>query len=75
MNFLFNKEFWEIKCISVYTKILGSTTLFNIDNNQKCLLIVIEIVIMFHKLKKKFCIFDQINADLGEQIRLLSKTL
>ncbi len=28
----------KIKCITVSTKILGSTTVFNIDNNNKCFL-------------------------------------
>ncbi len=28
-------ESWKIKCITVSTKILGNTTIFNIDNNQK----------------------------------------
>jgi len=27
-----------IKCITVSTKILSSTTIFNIDNNKKCFL-------------------------------------
>ncbi len=38
LNFLFIKESWKIQCITVSTKILGSTTVFNIDNNQKCFL-------------------------------------
>ncbi len=38
MNFLFIKE--------NYTKILGSTTVFNIDNNQKCFLIINQYIIM-----------------------------
>ncbi len=38
MNFLFICESWKIKCITIYTKILCSTTVFNIDNNQKCFL-------------------------------------
>ncbi len=58
-----------------FHKNIGQHNSFQHDNNQKCLLIVIEIVIMFHKITIYFCIFDQINADLGEQIRLLSKTL
>ncbi len=37
-NFLFICESWQIKSISVFTKILCSTTVFNIDNNQKCFL-------------------------------------
>ncbi len=38
MNFLFIKE--------NYTKILCSTTVFNIDNNQKCFLIINQYIIM-----------------------------
>ncbi len=38
LNFLFICESWKIKCITVSTKILCSTTVFNIDNNQKCFL-------------------------------------
>ncbi len=38
MNFLFICESWKIKCITVSTQILCSTTVFNIDNNQKCFL-------------------------------------
>ncbi len=37
-DFLFICESWKIKCITVSTKILCSTTVFNIDNNQKCFL-------------------------------------
>ncbi len=37
--FLFICESWKIQCISlVSSKILCSTTVFNIDNNQKCFL-------------------------------------
>ncbi len=35
LNFLFIKVSWKIKCITVYTKTWGSTTVFNIDNNLK----------------------------------------
>ncbi len=38
LNFLFICESWKIKCITVSTKISCSTTVFNIDNNQKCFL-------------------------------------
>uniref|UniRef100_A0A8C2JPP2 Uncharacterized protein n=1 Tax=Cyprinus carpio TaxID=7962 RepID=A0A8C2JPP2_CYPCA len=38
LNFLFIKKSRKIKCITVSTKILCSTTVFNIDNNQKCFL-------------------------------------
>ncbi len=38
LNFLFIKESWKIKCITVSTKTFSSTTVFNIDNNQKCFL-------------------------------------
>ncbi len=38
LNFLFICESWKKKCITVSTKILCSTTIFNIDNNQKCFL-------------------------------------
>ncbi len=38
LNFLFICESWKIKYITVSTKILCSTTVFNIDNNQKCFL-------------------------------------
>ncbi len=38
LNFLFICESWKIKCITVSAKILCSTTVFNIDNNQKCFL-------------------------------------
>ncbi len=38
LNFLLICESWKIKCITVSTKILCSTTVFNIDNNQKCFL-------------------------------------
>ncbi len=31
-------ESWKIKCITVSTKLLCSTIVFNIDNNQKCVL-------------------------------------
>ncbi len=34
LNFLFICESWKIKCITVSTKILCSTTVSNIDNNQ-----------------------------------------
>ncbi len=36
LNFILICELWKIKCITVSTKILSSTTVFNIDNNQKC---------------------------------------
>ncbi len=36
--FVFIKDSWKIKCITVSTKILCGTTVFNIDNNQKCFL-------------------------------------
>ncbi len=35
LNFLFIKESWKIKYITFSTKIWSSTTVFNIDNNQK----------------------------------------
>ncbi len=35
LNFLFICESWKIKCITVSTNISVSTTVFNIDNNQK----------------------------------------
>ncbi len=35
LNFLFICASWKIKCIAVSTEILCSTTVFNIDNNQK----------------------------------------
>ncbi len=38
LNYLFICESWKIKCITVSIKILYSTTVFNIDNNQKCFL-------------------------------------
>ncbi len=38
LNFLFIKESWNIIHITISTKILCSTTVFNIDNNQKCVL-------------------------------------
>ncbi len=38
LNFIFICESWKIKYITVSTKILCSTTVFNIDNNQKCFL-------------------------------------
>ncbi len=34
LNFLFICESWKIKCITVSTKILCSTTVFNIDHNR-----------------------------------------
>ncbi len=38
LNFLFCESSVKIKCIMVSTKILCSTTVFNIDNNYKCFL-------------------------------------
>ncbi len=38
LNFLFICESWKIKCITGSTKILGSITVFNTDNNQKLFL-------------------------------------
>ncbi len=38
LNFLFIKESWNIIHITISTKIWSSTTVFNIDNNQKCFL-------------------------------------
>ncbi len=38
LNFLFICESWKIKCITVFTKLLGGITDFNIDNNQECFL-------------------------------------
>ncbi len=35
LSFLFICASWKIKCIAVSTEILGGTTVFNIDNNQK----------------------------------------
>ncbi len=35
-NFLFVKECRKIQRVTVPTKIVSSTTVFNIDNNQKC---------------------------------------
>jgi len=37
LNFLFIKESW-IKSIKISTKILSSTTVLNIDNNNTCFL-------------------------------------
>ncbi len=46
----FSSEMNKIKCITVSTKILGSTTVFNVDNNQKFLEYQISILLWFLKI-------------------------
>ncbi len=53
LNFLLIIESWKIKCITVSTKILCSTTVFNIDNNQKCFIKIIKMISEDHVIMLK----------------------